>query len=111
MSVLYGILFSMFTAAVVIAGDLLIKVAADGARAITSPPMLVGILLYACSAILWYFAMRHVTLGQAAVAYSMLSLIILCGAGWAFFDEYVGLRELAGIGCACLAMVLMMRVA
>ncbi|WP_171103996.1 hypothetical protein [Ruegeria sp. HKCCD7255] len=111
MSVLYGILFSLFTAAVVIAGDLLIKVAADGARAITSPPMIAGILLYAFSAILWYFAMRNVSLGQAAVAYSMLSLIVLCGLGWAIFGETIGYREVAGIGCAFLAMLLMMRVA
>ncbi|KIC41001.1 hypothetical protein RA28_21765 [Ruegeria sp. ANG-S4] len=111
MGLFYGVLFSLFTAAIVIAGDLFIKVAADGARPITSPPMVAGIVLYAVSAVLWYFAMRHIPLGQAAVAYSMLSLIVLCGAGWAFFGEHIGLREAAGVACACLAMVLMMRIA
>ncbi|MEO1025331.1 MAG: EamA family transporter [Pseudomonadota bacterium] len=106
MALTFGLLFSLFTALVVIAGDYAIKIAADRA-ALTSIPMGFGVVLYACSAVLWFFAMRYVTLGQAAVLYSMLTLIALFAMGAWLFGEPVGKRELAGMGCAVLAMVLM----
>lgn len=102
----YGLLFSLFTALVVITGDIAIKIAADRA-ALTSLHMAFGMALYAASAVLWFFAMRYVSLGQAAVAYSMLTLIALFLIGAWGFDEPVGAREIAGILCALAAMALM----
>lgn len=106
MVLLYGLAFSLFTALVVILGDVAIKMAADRA-ALTSFHMGLGVTLYAVSAVLWFFAMRHVSLGQAAVAYSMLTLIALCLIGALGFDEPIGPREIAGILCALAAMGLM----
>ncbi len=106
MALFYGLLFSLFTALVVILGDYAIKLAADRA-ALTSAPMVAGMVLYAGSAILWFFAMRHVSLGQAAVAYSMLTLVALFIMGAVLFDEPFGKREIAGMACALMAMVLM----
>ena len=108
MALYYGLMFSLFTALVVILGDYAIKIAADRA-ALVSFPMYAGILLYAISAGLWFHAMRHVSLGQAAVAYSMLTLIALFILGALVFGEPVGRRELAGMVCALAAMVLMSR--
>ena len=110
LSLTYGYLFAFFTAAVVIVGDYLIKVAADGGKTATSHLVLVGCLLYAVSAVMWFYAMRHVTLAQAGVAYSMLTLLALCAIGALWFDEPIRLRESLGIGCAILSMVLMVRV-
>lgn len=106
MGLTFGVFFSLFTALVVIAGDYAIKIAADRA-ALTSVPMCVGVVLYAASAVLWFYAMRHVSLGQAAVLYSMLTLIALFAMGAWVFGEPVGKRELAGMACAMLAMILM----
>lgn len=106
MILIYGLLFSLFTALVVILGDVAIKIAADRS-ALTSTHMAFGMTLYVISAVLWFFAMRYISLGQAAVAYSMLTLIALFLIGAVAFDEPVGLREVAGIGCALLAMALM----
>lgn len=106
MALFYGVLFSLFTALVVILGDIAIKIAADRA-ALTSIHMGLGVGLYAASAVLWFFAMRHVSLGQAAVAYSMLTLIALFAIGAYMFNEPVGMREVAGIVCALAAMALM----
>ena len=50
-------------------------------------------------------------LAQAAVAYSLLTLIALALIGWYAFGETMGPREIAGLACACLAMVLMVRIA
>jgi undecaprenyl phosphate-alpha-L-ara4N flippase subunit ArnF len=60
---------------------------------------------------MWFFAMQHVTLVQAGVAYSMLTLIALAVIGAAWFDEPLKAREYAGLACALLAMVLMSRIA
>ncbi len=106
MILIYGLLFSLFTALVVILGDIAIKIAADRA-ALTSLHMALGTGLYAVSAVLWFFAMRYVTLGQAAVAYSMLTLIALFVIGAFMFDEPVGPREIGGILFALIAMALM----
>jgi len=110
MALALGIAFSLFTALIVIAGDTLIKIAADNARFV-SPHMALGIGLYGASAILWFFAMRHITLAQAAVAYSMLTLIALCLIGAVWFDEPIGTREIVGIGFALAAMVCMSHLA
>ncbi|MEM7751966.1 MAG: hypothetical protein AAF230_01045 [Pseudomonadota bacterium] len=106
MILIYGVLFSLFTALVVIAGDIFIKIAADRAT-LASAHMALGAALYAASAVLWFFAMRYVSLGQAAVAYSMLTLVALFLIGALGFDEPVGPREIAGIACALVAMALM----
>ncbi|MEO1537166.1 MAG: hypothetical protein AAFR73_05490 [Pseudomonadota bacterium] len=106
MLIFYGLLFSLFTALVVILGDIAIKIAADRA-ALASAHMALGIGLYAASAVLWFFAMRYVSLGQAVVAYSMLTLIALFVIGAVMFEEPVGLREIGGILCALAAMALM----
>lgn len=106
MILFYGLLFSLFTALVVILGDVAIKIAADRA-ALTSLHMALGMALYAASAVLWFFAMRHVTLGQAAVAYSMLTLIALFVIGAFFFGEPIGKRQLAGVVLALAAMAVM----
>ena len=104
-----GFLFSLLTAAVVIAGDLLIKHAADDGRPLLSWPVLLGCLLYAGSGLAWYGAMRHLDLGQGGVVFSMFSLLALCALGGALFEEEIGLRESLGIGCALASLVLMAR--
>lgn len=105
--VVLGFAFSLFTALVVIIGDYVIKVAADGAMPLTSRQMLLGCAIYAASAILWYFAMRHVTLAQAGVAYSMLTLVALVLIGAFAFGETVGRREALGVFLALAAMLVM----
>ncbi len=110
LGIFYGYVFALITAVVVIAGDIALKVAADNGQPLVSPPALVGAGLYVVSAAMWYFAMRHVSLAQAGVAYSMLSLIALCAIGASYFEEEIRARDLAGIACALLAMVLLIRI-
>ena len=109
MVLFYGMMFALFTALVVILGDVAIKLAADRAS-LASPHMVLGGLLYLVSAVLWFYAMRHITLGQAGVAYSMLTLIALFLIGWIGFGEPASGREIAGVGCALAAMALMCHV-
>ena len=79
--VLSGFLMTGITALIVIVGDYVIKVAADGGQSPLSGLVFLGCLLYAGSALAWFYAMHHVTLAQAGVAYSMLTLLALCAMG------------------------------
>ncbi len=106
-----GFFFSLLTAVVVIAGDLVIKHAADAERTILSAPVFAGCLIYAVSALAWYGAMRHLDLGQGGVTFSMFSLLALCAIGGLIFEEQIGLREALGIGFALVSLALMARVA
>ena len=108
--ILFGLSFTLVTTLIVVGGDWILKIAANNGDSATSPLVLTGSALYAVSAIFWLFAMRHVSLAQAGVAYSMLTLLALCAIAVFWFEETLGLREVAGVGCALLAMVLMVRV-
>ena len=107
----FGYAFVILLAVIVILGDAVIKMAADAGHAVNSSYVMIGIALYAVSAVLWFFAMQHITLVQAGVAYSMLTLIALAVIGALWFKEPLHLREYAGLGCALLSMVLMSRIA
>ncbi len=108
--ILFGFSFAFLTATIVIVGDYLIKLAADNGDSFWSGYVLAGCLIYGISAIFWFYAMRHVTLAQAGVAYSMLTLLALCGMGVAWFDEQMAAREYLGVACALAAMALMVRI-
>ncbi|APE45007.1 hypothetical protein BOO69_17515 [Sulfitobacter alexandrii] len=110
MSILYGFALTSFTAMIVILGDYLIKSAVDQGQAAASPLVVLGCTLYAASALIWYFALQHVTLSQAGVGFSMITLVALCAIGVLRFGETLQIREFAGIGCALAAMILMVRV-
>lgn len=107
----FGFAFTLFTCLFVIVGDVVLKHAADHKMPLTSVHVLIGCLTYGASALFWYYAMRYISLGQAAVAYSMLTLILLAIIGVVKFGETLQWREYAGLACACMAMVLMSRLA
>jgi undecaprenyl phosphate-alpha-L-ara4N flippase subunit ArnF len=106
----FGLGFTLVTAIVIILADLILKLAADRDHAVISALVVAACVLYAVSALLWFGAMRHVTLAQAGVAYSMFSLIALALLGALLFGETLRAREFAGLGCAVAAMALMTRV-
>ncbi|WP_299609527.1 EamA family transporter [uncultured Tateyamaria sp.] len=108
---LFGFSLTFVTAMIVVVGDYAIKLAADGNQPMWSWPVILGVVLYGTSALFWFYAMQHVTLAQAGVAYSMLTLIALAIIGAVYFGETLHAREYAGLGCALLSMILMSRLA
>ena len=104
-----GVVFSILTAGIVIGADYQIKLAADGHGRILSGPMAFGAALYLLSAVMWFYAMRSLPLGQAAVAYSMFTLVGLVVVGIVAFDETLEWRDICGTLFALGAMALMMR--
>ncbi|MGA9433798.1 MAG: hypothetical protein WBV62_06145 [Roseobacter sp.] len=107
----FGYGFIVVLAFIVIVGDSVIKMAADAGHTVNSSYVVIGIALYAVSGVMWFFAMQHISLVQAGVAYSMLTLVALALIGALWFNEPLFLREYAGLACALMAMILMSRVA
>lgn len=107
--IIQGYAFALLTALFVIVGDTAIKLAADNGQPLGGRWLVAGCGLYILSALMWFGAMHHVGLAQAGVAYSMLTLLALVFIGTVWFGEPLGLREAAGIACALLAMVLLIR--
>ena len=105
----FALLTGLLTGLVVIFGDVVIKIAAERSGPGIFGLLGLGCLIYAGSAVLWFWAMRHTTLAQAGVAYSMFTLLALALIGTVWFKESRAMREWAGIGCALASMVLMAR--
>lgn len=105
----FGYAFILFTTVLILAADLILKRAADADMQFVSRPVVLGCVIYVICALLWFVAMRHISLAQAGVAFSMLSLLAVCAMGVAFFGEKLQMREVLGIGCALLSMCLMIR--
>ncbi|PLL14813.1 hypothetical protein C0V75_05230 [Tabrizicola sp. TH137] len=103
----YGLVLA--TAVIVIFADILLKLAADQGQSVYHHHVLSGCALYVLSALIWFGAMQSVGIAQAGMAYAMFTLVALCAIGVCWFNEPFGLREMAGLGCAILAMVLMVR--
>ncbi|WP_193140673.1 MULTISPECIES: hypothetical protein [unclassified Meridianimarinicoccus] len=111
MQIVIGYGSALLCALVVIFGDTLIKLTADQGQPLHAPAGLAGLSLYVLSGIFWFLAVQQISLGQAGVAFAMFSLLALCVIGAVVFDEPVAWREVAGIGCALAALLLMVRVA
>ena len=109
--IMFGFVLTFATAMIVIVADVALKVAADGNKPVLSFLVLAGCVLYALSALFWFFAVQHLTLAQAGVGYSMLTLIALALLGAIFFGETLQAREYAGLACALMSMALMARMA
>lgn len=107
---LFGYALTSVTVILVLAADYILKHAADAEMNFLSRPVVVGSLIYAISAVLWFFAMRHISLAEAGIAFSMLSMLAICAMGAVFFGERIATREILGIGCAIASMCLMVRV-
>ncbi|WP_223423482.1 EamA family transporter [Tateyamaria pelophila] len=109
--IMFGFALTFSTAMIVIVADVALKVAADGNKPVLSLLVIAGCVLYALSALFWFYAVQHLTLAQAGVGYSMLTLIALAILGAVFFGETLQAREYAGLACALMSMVLMARLA
>lgn len=105
-----GMCVVIIMALIIIIADILLKIAADAGRPAMSSIVVGAVGLYAVSAILWLIVMRHMTLAQAGVVYSVVSLLALAAIGVFWFGEKLHFREITGIGFAITAMVLMVRI-
>lgn len=74
-------------------------------RMLTSPPLLLGIVCYACSTFSWIIALSKVDLSYA---YPMLSIgyVLVFFLSWLLFKEAVTPIRLLGTGVVCVGVYL-----
>ena len=90
-----------------IGGDYFVKNSAEHSNGIFSTVFLLGALLYGATAVGWYYLMRIHSLAEIGVLYSASTIILLAVLGHFVFKEEVGLRQLAGMALAVLAIFVM----
>ena len=90
---------------VTLVGDYLIKVASQKPSGLLTATFISGSMLYALSAIGWFYLMRSHSLAAIGVFYSAATIVILAGLGVFVFKEAFGLREVLGLSLAIAAVL------
>jgi small multidrug resistance pump len=91
--------------------DAVLKLASHAPNILSSKWLFVGVALSCAFAIGWVFLMRVMKLAVAGVLYGVTSAVLLALIGVLFFEETLSTTEVAGIGAATLAIVLLSQVA
>jgi drug/metabolite transporter (DMT)-like permease len=92
-------------------GDYFLKRASGEANSLTTGWFYVGFAIYASTAFGWVFVMKHLKLGIIGVVYSISMILCLTAIGVLFFDESLSTYEIAGMGMAIGALILLVRFA
>lgn len=100
------LLWLALATALTVVGDLLIKLASTG-PGLASWQFVAGALCYGSPAIAWYLLMQQHNLATLAVFYSVATLVMVAGLGVVVFREPFTWREVAGVGLALAAVLVM----
>ena len=109
MAAFLPILIIMALAAVGVAGDYFIKVSGNGPSYVSYPPLLIGMMIYALTAIGWFYVMKHVKLGTLGVFYALTTIILLAIVGAVFFKEQLTVYDIIGIVLGVISIVFLAR--
>ena len=101
----------IFLAGVGVLGDFFIKLAGNGIKYINWPYFIIGLLIYALTAIGWFYVMKHLELNILGIFYSLTTVILLFIIGTLFFKEHVNNYELIGIVLGIISILLLSRFA
>lgn len=86
-----------------LAGDIVLKYWAISNRGTL---MVIGLLVYFIGSIFWAYSLRHETLSRSLIVFSLSYLILGALAGLLYFKETLTPRQLAGVGLALVAIIL-----
>lgn len=90
-------------------GDYFLKLASAREQSFKSGWFYLGFALYASTAFGWLYVMKHLKLATISIVYSVSMILLLTGIGVVIFQESLNYSEMAGIGLAIAALVLLMR--
>jgi undecaprenyl phosphate-alpha-L-ara4N flippase subunit ArnF len=96
-------------AAVGVFGDYFIKLSGNGPSYISYAPFFIGMLIYALTAVGWFYAMKHLKLGTLGVFYSLTTVILLVLVGVFFFKEQLNIYEIVGIVLGVISILILAR--
>lgn len=92
-------------------GDFFIKLAGNSRQYIRPHWLIIGLLIYASTAIGWFFVMKHIKLSTLGAYYGIFTVLFLLLVGIFIFHEKLNLMEGIGIALAITSFVLLSRFA
>lgn len=92
-------------------GDYFLRVAGSNGASVNVKLLCFGILLYALTAVGWFYSINHLKLSTVGVVYSLSTILFLTLLGTFYFQESLTLREGVGLVLAICAILLLGRFA
>jgi len=91
-------------------GDYFIKMSGDSkTKYIDLKWFIIGFVLYASTAIGWFFVMKNIKLSTLGVIYGVTTIIALTIVGVLFFKEHLNIYEIIGIIAGVSSIILLSR--
>ena len=95
--------------AVTVLGDVFIKTAADKVGWTGSWHLVLGAVIYAATALGWFYVMRYEELTDVGVLYAVSTVVLLFLVSAFYFKEHISPMEIVGLLLAVTSLVLMLR--
>jgi small multidrug resistance pump len=73
------------------------------------PKFILGTVLYALTALGWFYIMKHIKLSTISVLFAVSSIIFLTFLGVVVFKERLNSREILGIILGLFSVILLVR--
>jgi multidrug transporter EmrE-like cation transporter len=106
---MFPISIIIFLAGVGVLGDYFIKLSGNGSKYILYQPFFIGMILYALTAVGWFYVMKHIKLGPLGIFYSVTTVILLALVGTIFFKEHLNIYEIVGIVLGIISIIILAR--
>ena len=106
---LYAIGMSLLLTIVTVGGDTILKHGAGKSELSGLKWLLLGMVIYALTAIGWYWIMKFTPLHVLGVIYAVSSIILLTGIGVFYFKEKINPMDYMAIFLAISALLIILR--
>jgi len=106
---LFPVLAIMLLAGVNVLGDYFIKLSGIGPKYIKYFPFFVGMVVYALTAVGWFFVMKEMKLSTLGIFYSVTTAILLVIVGTLVFKEQLNTYSLIGIALGIASIIILIK--
>ena len=90
-------------------GDFFIKLSGSGSKYMLYQPFIIGMFIYALTAVGLFYVMKHIKLGTLGIFYSLTTIILLAIIGAVFFKEQFNTYDIVGMALGILSIILLSR--
>ncbi len=90
-------------------GDFFIKLSGHGPKFMEVKWFILGFILYASTAIGWFWVMKYIKLSSLGIVYALTTMLCLVAVGVFYFHERLNAYEILGILMAVVSILLLSR--
>ena len=103
------IVFVILISLVGVLGDYILKLAGSGPKTVDIKLFILGTIVYASTAMGWFFVMKYIKLGSLGLVYATTTVLALSIVGVVFFKESYNMYEIIGLIAGFLSILLLAR--